>query len=71
MKTTKQRLLNIVITMSVIVNFALLAGVGYIASVDHRVNRACSAMNSPVIVYVGKSVEFPGGVIVNKSPAKP
>jgi uncharacterized membrane protein YkgB len=70
MKTTKQRLLNIVITMSVAINLALLAGLGYIAADDNYVNHLCSIMNSPVMVYVPKDTDISGAATSIKSPAK-
>ena len=71
MKTTRQRLLNIITTMSVVVNLALLAGIGYLVSVDHHVNQVCSNMNSPVMVYVNKTMDLSNVEPAVKSPAKP
>jgi len=60
MKTTKQRLLNIVITLSVGINLVLLGGVGYIAAIDNHIDHLFSAMNTPVVIYLPKSVEGSG-----------
>lgn len=57
MKTTKQRLLNLVITMSVAINLVLLGGLGYLASMEHHVEQAYTAMNQPVVIYSPKAVE--------------
>ena len=56
MKTTKKRLLNIVITMSVGINLVMLGGLGYIASVTNEVKRTRSAMDAPVVIYVPRSL---------------
>jgi hypothetical protein len=68
MKTTKQRLLNIVITMSVAVNLVMLGGLGYIALIDNHVDRLYSAINTPVVVYFPKAVAGPEAVTPVKSP---
>ena len=64
-------MLNIVITMSVMINLALLGGLGYIASIDNHVNRLCSAMNLPVVVYVNKATEISSAATSIKPAAKP
>jgi hypothetical protein len=71
MKTSKRRLWNVVITMSVVVNLALLAGLGYIASLNDHVDRICSRMNLPILIYVQKNTDISGAGPVIKSPAKP
>jgi hypothetical protein len=70
MKTTRQRLLNIVITMSVAINLVLLGGLGYIVANNNYVNHVCSTMNSPVVIYVPKDTEISGVATSIKSPAK-
>jgi len=57
MKTTRQRLLNIVITLSVAINLVMLGGIGYLALLDNHVKSIYSAMNSPVVVYIPKAME--------------
>ena len=57
MKTTKQKLLNTIITMSVTINVVLLGGLGFIASIDNNIERVYTSMNQPIVVYVPKSVE--------------
>ncbi|HEV2692645.1 MAG TPA: hypothetical protein VG347_07080 [Verrucomicrobiae bacterium] len=69
MKTTKQRLINIVITMSVAVNLVLLGGLGYIATLDNHVDRLYTAINTPVVVYFPKAVAGPEAATSIKSPA--
>jgi len=56
MKTTKEKLLNLVITLSVTINLVMLAGIGCIASIDHRINQVYAAMDLPVVVYLPQSV---------------
>ena len=58
MKTTKQRLLNIVITMSVAINLVMLAGLAYIQASNAHVERVYSAMNAPVMIYVPQAMEI-------------
>ncbi len=71
MKTTRQRLLNIAITMSVIINLAMLGAVGYIASLNHHDSRLCFAMNQPVVVYVPKNEKISDATTTIKPSAKP
>lgn len=68
MKTTRQRLLNIVITMSVVINLVMLGGLGYLASVNNHVKNLFAVMDSPVVVYVPKSVDTSD---VKPSPQSP
>lgn len=56
MKTTKEKLLNLVVTLSVTINLVMLAGIGCIALIDHNVSQIDAATNSPVVVYVPKAV---------------
>jgi len=56
MKTTKEKLLNLVITLSVTINLVMLAGIGCIASIDHYVSQMDAATNLPVVVYLPKAV---------------
>ena len=71
MKTTRQRLLNIIVTMSVATNLVLLGGLGYIAVVDNHINHLKSLMNLPIVVYVPKAAENSGDATSIKSPATP
>jgi hypothetical protein len=68
MKTTRQRLLNIVIVISVVANLVLLGGLGYVASIANHVSHVYSAMNLPVVVYVPKASS--SVAISIQSPAK-
>jgi len=54
MKTNKQRLLNLVITLSVGINLVMLGGVGYIAAIDNHIDHLFSALNTPVVIYLPK-----------------
>ena len=60
MKTNKQRLMNIIATMSVAINLVMLGGLAYIAVVDTKVNQVYTAMKLPVVVYVPKAVANAG-----------
>lgn len=71
MKTTRQRLLNIVITLSVAINLVMLGGIGYLALLDNHVNHVYSAMNSPVVVYIPTAMEVTSIKALIKSPATP
>lgn len=55
MKTTKNRLLKIVLAGSIAVNVIALLALGYIASVDFRVHQMRTTLKTPVLVHVGKS----------------
>jgi hypothetical protein len=70
MKTTRKRLLNIIITLSVAGNLVLLGGLGYIVSLDNHVNHLCSAMSSPVVIYIPKDMEISSVSTSNKLPAQ-
>jgi hypothetical protein len=69
MKTTKPKLLNLIITASVTINLVLLGGVGCIASIDHQVTNIYSTLNSPVMVYIPKTMESSEVNIAAQSPA--
>jgi len=69
MKTTKQRLFNIIITMSVAVNLVLLVGISYLAMMDIHVKQVYTAMNTPVVVYAPKVVEASGDATLVIKPA--
>jgi hypothetical protein len=70
MKTTRKRLLNIVITMSVVINLALLGGLSYIALMNNHVNQLCAAMNLPMVIYVNNATEVSGAAPGIKSHVK-
>jgi hypothetical protein len=57
MKTTKQKLINLVITMSVTINLVMLGGLGYLATLDNQIENSWVALNSPVVVYIPKALE--------------
>jgi hypothetical protein len=57
MKTTKQRLLNIVIAGSIAINLVTLAALGYIATIDHSNAQLDMTMRAPVFIYVPKIAE--------------
>jgi len=69
MKTTRKRLWNIIIAMSVGINLVMLGGLGYIASIHSHVKSVYSAMNLPVVVYVPKAMESSSVATSIKSPA--
>ena len=69
MKTTKKRLLNIVITMSVAINLVMVGVLGYIASVDNHIKNVYSAMNSPVVIYIPKAMDTSSVKSLIKLPA--
>lgn len=69
MKTTKQRLVNIVATMSATVNLVMLGGLGYIAAIDNDIKKIHTAINSPVVIYVPKSMESSDVMNSVKQPA--
>jgi hypothetical protein len=58
MKTTRQKLINLVIAMSVTINLVLLGGLGYIAAIDNHIEKSWVAMHSPVVVYIPKALEI-------------
>lgn len=60
MKTTKQKLLSMIITASVTINLVMLGGLGYIATIDTHINHAYTVMNSPMVIYVHKNIASPG-----------
>jgi len=68
MKTNKQRLLNLVITLSVGINLVMLGGVGYIAAIDNHIDHLFSALNTPVVIYLPKTVESSDVTTSTKSP---
>ena len=70
MKTTKQRLLNFAITMSVAVNLVMLGGLGYIATIDHHIYHIYSAMNSPMVIYVHKAATNSGDAAPITTPTQ-
>ena len=57
MKTTKQRLLSIIIASSIAINLVMLGALGYIASLDNVDARLESSMKAPVFILVPKTAE--------------
>lgn len=71
MKTTKQRMLNIIAASSITINLVMLGAVGYIATTDSENNRLYSAMRTPVFIYVPKTAESAAAVTAPElSPSK-
>ena len=71
MKTNKEKLLNLVITLSVTINLVMLAGIGCIAAIDNHVRQMDAATQSPVVVYVPKAVPVSKvASLTNPSPAE-
>jgi hypothetical protein len=69
MKTTKKRMLNIVIAMSIAINVVMLGGVSYMAAQDNYVKKIHSAMKLPVVIYIPKTMEISSVKIATPLPA--
>ena len=70
MKTTKSRMVNIIIVCSIAVNLAAVSGLCYIASVDSKSDRMDASLDLPVIIYAPKSVKLETTAMLETSPAK-
>ena len=57
MKTTKKRLLNIIVATSIAINLVMLGALGYIANLDHNIDQLNTAMEAPVFIYVPPTTE--------------
>jgi hypothetical protein len=71
MKTTKSRLLNIIIVCSIGVNLAAIAGLGYIAQINNKTDLMVASLNTPVVIYVPKvSAKPETTALADAAPAK-
>jgi hypothetical protein len=71
MKTTKSRLLNIVIACLIGVNLAAIVGLGYIAQINSNTERMIASLNAPVVIYAPKALAKPEmTAMVDTAPVK-
>jgi len=59
MKTTKSRLLNIIIACSLVVNLAAIGGLCYIAGINIKTDSLRASLEKPVIIYAPKAFAKP------------
>lgn len=70
MKTTKKRLLNIIVASSIAINLVMLAALAYIATIDNHTDRLSESMKSPVFIYVPKIAESSAAAALGLSSSK-